>query len=135
MDEFTALLKHTPDTLARHYVLNSRREPVPCRDSDLWNSWFEDTERRTVAMCRINGVVISTVFTGLDQNFLGYGPPLLWETMVFNGRDDRWSARYASQAAALRGHAAAIKRTEARARKKQRDPADQRAFSTWLAGG
>lgn len=28
---------------------------------------------------------VSTIFLGLDHNYSGKGPPILWETMVFGG--------------------------------------------------
>jgi hypothetical protein len=36
-------------------------------------------------------LIVSTVFLGLDHNYSGHGPPLLFETMVFqDGKSDTW---------------------------------------------
>lgn len=47
---------------------------------------------------------VSTVFLGLDHNWSGEGPPILWETIVFGGPRCREMNRYDSRAAALAGH-------------------------------
>lgn len=53
---------------------------------------------------------VSTVWLGLDHNFSGVGPPIIFETMVFGGgeewEDAQW--RYSTEAEALAGHQAAI---------------------------
>lgn len=69
------------------YILNLRGEPVPCDSLMEWAEWFEHADRR-VAFDKVGTSEISTVFLGLDHNF-GDGPPLLWETMIFRGRE--WS--------------------------------------------
>lgn len=48
-----------------------------------WARFMESPER-TVGLTRLveQGVVVSTVFLGLDHSF-GGGPPLWFETMVF----------------------------------------------------
>jgi hypothetical protein len=63
-------------------------------EADLleWGKWFQDADRH-VAQTEIGDFWISTVFLGLDHQF-GEGPPLLFETMVFNkDRDDLWCER------------------------------------------
>lgn len=52
-------------------------------------------------------VTISTVFLVLDHNFSG-GPPVLWETMVFDGPLDQHCDRYNSVAMAKAGHAETV---------------------------
>jgi hypothetical protein len=77
---------------------------------DLWE-WvvlFEDTERRQVARTTIGRVTISTVWLGLNHCFLGEGPPLIYETMIFGGPHDEAQWRYASKEAALAGHDRAV---------------------------
>jgi hypothetical protein len=65
-------------------------------------------DTRAVAVDRVGGRVVSTVFLGLDLRH-GEGAPVLWETMVF-GDDgaDLGCLRYTSEADALSGHAAAL---------------------------
>lgn len=60
---------------------------------------------------------ISTVFLGLDHNFFGNGPPILYETMIFAASDDATDEmwRYATREQALAHHqklVVAMRRTE-----------------------
>lgn len=68
--------------MIEHYVLDEHGNP---KLSDIWGwaKMFEDTKSRTVKQEHIGGLLISTVFLGLNHNFTGSGPPVLWETMVF----------------------------------------------------
>lgn len=60
---------------------------------------------RTIAITDIDGWRVSTVFLVLDHNFTGVGPPILWETMVFNSEGDiEGCLRYSSREDAQRGH-------------------------------
>ena len=67
----------------RHYILDGRK--LVEVDLLTWSKWFETAgDKRRVARDTINGYLISTVFLGLDHNFLDTGKPLLFETMVFD---------------------------------------------------
>ena len=68
-----------------------------------WASALEG-ERR-VDVTEVNGLTVSTVWLGLDHNF-GHGPPLIFETMVFERDEERdgYAERYATLAAAEAGH-------------------------------
>lgn len=88
----------------RLYILDGDT-PVPCIAPKTWAEWFEKDERRIVARTNVTAdVIVSTVFVGIDHAFHG-GPPVLWETMVFGGKLDQKQRRYASAAAARKGHA------------------------------
>jgi len=53
-----------------------------------------------------NGRWVSTVWLGLDHSF-GSGPPLIFETMVFQNRSDMGDLdceRYSTEAEAIAGH-------------------------------
>jgi hypothetical protein len=39
---------------------------------------------------------LSTVFIGLDHRFVGEGPPIVFETMVFGGKYDQYQDRCAT---------------------------------------
>jgi hypothetical protein len=53
--------------------------------------------------------LISTIFTGVDQE-ISKGPPLLFETMIFrDGVEAENLGRYATWSAAEQGHRAAVK--------------------------
>lgn len=54
---------------------------------------------------------VSTVFLGMDHQYNMGGPPLIYETMVFDNREkgrelgvDRYCARYSTREQALAGH-------------------------------
>lgn len=81
----------------KHYILDEEGNPVSA-DFMTWVTWFEDSCRdfdktkRRVAMTSIGQYKVSTVFLGLDHSF-GKGPPILWETMVFNkkSKGKKWN--------------------------------------------
>jgi hypothetical protein len=89
-----------------HYILNISGDPVPEPDVMKWALWFEEhnNDRRIARTELPDGVVVSTVFLGLDHSF-GRGEPLLFETMIFGGPHDETQDRYATRQAAINGHA------------------------------
>jgi hypothetical protein len=89
------------------YVLGVDGKPLLMEDFLVWARWLE-TADRTVAVNHVEGVDVSTVFLGLDQNFSGKGDPMLWETMIFGGEHDQEQWRYTSREEALLGHVAAL---------------------------
>lgn len=78
-----------------HYILDDDRNVVLIevwKDGRIilsaltqWARWFEDDSNRRVARTEFEGGHVSTVFLGLDRNFMGEGPPMVFETMVFGG--------------------------------------------------
>jgi len=88
-----------------YYVLNEHGDAVPC-DLMTWARRLESTNR-IVQQDTIGGVFVSTVFLGLDHNF-GHGPPLLFETMIFDGFHDNYQERYSTYDEAIEGHARAM---------------------------
>jgi hypothetical protein len=80
--------------------------PIEGPDACLvWARLFEG-DYREVAKTRLwNGVFVSTVFLGLDHNW-GEGPPLIFETMVFDSsRKYEPQERYSTEEQARAGHA------------------------------
>lgn len=59
---------------------------------------------------------VSTVWLGIDHNFLGIGPPLVWETMVFGGDRDEECRRYATRAEAFDDHERIVRELRAEVR-------------------
>lgn len=57
-------------------------EPVPVENLLEWGRWLQTSDRH-VAETFIGEHRVSTVFLGLDHNYCGDGPPLLFETMAF----------------------------------------------------
>lgn len=73
---------------------------------------FGDFEYKRIELTEVGPYQVSTVWLGLDHNFLG-GPPLIFETMVFTS--DSWEGkellldlecqRYSTEEEARKGHA------------------------------
>jgi hypothetical protein len=69
--------------------------------------------RRVAETKTANGYRVSTVLLGLDHDFTGNGPPLIFETMVFkDNMSDLDCRRYATKAAAEAGHKEMVKTWE-----------------------
>lgn len=101
------------------YVLNETGEPVPERDLLKWATWYE-TAQRHVALTEFAWGRVSTIFLGLDHNFLLraeddplHYKPILWETMVFRGTLTGEQRRYRSREEALKGHRTMVERAKA----------------------
>lgn len=91
------------------YILNGKR-PEACGDLLRWARWIETAERH-VASTQIGDVWVSTVFIGLDHNFFGEGPPVLFETLAFVNHQSAETlafARYSTWEEAEAGHGAAV---------------------------
>ena len=90
--------------------------PVPCDDLTEWARWFQ-TADRVVFQDQLEGHLVSTVFLGLDHRFLGKGPPILFETMVFCKHEkpacefDCDQRRYCTWLEAEAGHKVMVGRT------------------------
>lgn len=90
--------------MTRHFILDDEGNIQPA-DVMTWARWFEKKDVRIVKQTQIGPVFVSTVFLGLDHNFSGKGPPLIWETCVFMSPDgDGRIRRYAEREEAWRGH-------------------------------
>jgi hypothetical protein len=87
--------------MIRYYVLDKNNNPKPV-SVDRWAFTFEH-HRRVVARETIGGVIVSTVFLGLDHSF-GSGPPLIFETMVFDADESLICRRYSTWNEAVEGH-------------------------------
>jgi hypothetical protein len=84
------------------YILDGEI-PVPCEDLLQWGAWME-TGDRVLKQERVGQFWVSTVFIGLDHQY-GAGPPLLFETMVFDAdRHNVYQYRYSTWELALKGH-------------------------------
>lgn len=74
--------KH-PEWLGQ-YIESPDGVPIPCYDMQEWNDFLE--HRKHVAKTTVGEHWVSTVFLGLDHQW-GDGPPLLYETMVFENEE------------------------------------------------
>lgn len=86
---------------------------VPAKDVLDWATWCQSNSR-IVRQDHIGPLFVSTVFLGLDHDFTGKGPPLVFETMIFDGNDDAYQTRCATWHEAEFMHEAAL--VEARQR-------------------
>jgi hypothetical protein len=75
-----------------------------------WIAAYERTDERHVVQQFIGDYWVSTTWLGLDHNW-GDGPPLIFETMVFQAVDkevisweDLLCERYSTEKEAIRGH-------------------------------
>ena len=89
---------------ADKYILDGHT-PIPCEDTQEWGRWYEkNVEQRRVGLTDLeNGVRVSTVFLGLDHQW-GDGPPLLFETLVFEGMNDEYMERCSTWDEAVEQH-------------------------------
>jgi len=94
---------------------------VPVRVDNMleWAKWFESAgDERIVRQDRagkLNEILVSTAFLGIDHRFAnahlpegGKLPPLLFETMIFNGGHDGYQARCSTREEALVQHQHAL---------------------------
>lgn len=94
--------------MSDHYILDGHKT-VAC-DLLTWARWLdENNESRIVKKDTVGKSRVSTVFLGLDHSF-GDGPPLLFETLVFEGPLEDEMDRYSTWEEAERGHAVMVER-------------------------
>jgi hypothetical protein len=103
----------------RHGILDEDGNVVEC-DLMTWALWFERSRQRIIEQDEIEGFWVSTIFMGLDHQYLPKGRPLWFETMVFHAPEydpehDRmrrqeagYCERYSTLKEARRGHLAAV---------------------------
>jgi len=85
------------------YILKDR-EAVEEPDLMKWARFMEDRHANIVKRETVGPSKVSTIFLGLDYQF-GDGPPLIFETLVFDGKLDQQMMRYSTWEEAERGHA------------------------------
>lgn len=94
-----------------------KRDGTPYHGKDDVLEWARDFEKvnRIVKRDRLfNGMVVSTVWLGIDYNFSPKGKPLIFETMVFSNEglqvDERDMDRYSTEDKAVKGHEEMVKK-------------------------
>jgi hypothetical protein len=92
------------------YILEGRT-PKAVADLIEWARWFEKADRH-VARDEINGILVSTVFLGLDHGWGMHSRPVLFETMVFGGKYDQSQERYCTWDEAEAGHKQWLKKVQ-----------------------
>lgn len=79
-------------------------------DLMTYAKWCEGNDKH-VADEIVGDSRISTIFMGIDRSY-GYGPPILFETMVFGGALDLEMARYYTWDEAEAGHKEMVERVK-----------------------
>lgn len=113
------------------YILDDNDHPIPVSAPLEWARWKEENWRRCLVgrdeWRQGDGLIrVSTVFLGHDHNFAPWGPPILYETMVFlrpappGYEPPQW--RYHTAAEAAAGHAAVVAATRREVRPEQGVP-------------
>lgn len=84
-------------------------QPVWVSDAEYY-AFSGDFKNMHVAETHLGTRRVSTVFLGIDHNFGGSDPPILFETMIFEGDSysDLYCDRYATWEQAVAGHAKAV---------------------------
>jgi len=91
-----------PDYMAKFMYVLEGHVPRPAWSVHEWTQYMETAERH-VADTEVGDARVSTVFLGTAHSF-GYGPPLLFETMIFGGKYDDYQRRYCTWEEAEQGH-------------------------------
>jgi hypothetical protein len=73
---------YDPVVLQR-YVLDDEGNPVRQDNPAEWKAFMLNVERRRVAVDEAGKWTVTTLFTGIDHDLLGNGPPVLWKTSVY----------------------------------------------------
>jgi hypothetical protein len=99
------------ERLFTFYMLDQNNNVVPATMME-YATWMQETDR-TIAFKEEDGVIVSTVFLGVDMGIMhGFdSDPVVFETMVFCDprsplwkKYDRISVRYRSYENAIKGH-------------------------------
>lgn len=91
--------------MSKFFILDADDNIASIDDAIAWGEWFEaNPKKRQVAYNHKRGVVVSTVFLGLDHSFLDDVPPILFETLVLKDGKEHTCARYNTRLEALKGH-------------------------------
>lgn len=88
--------------MGKYYILKGT-EVIPA-SVEQWAESFNDRENRIVEQNHIGEILISTVFLGLDHSWNAGDPPMIFETMIFEGKYDEYQERCSSYKQALKMH-------------------------------
>jgi len=97
-----------------YYYLNLDKSVRLCTLEE-WGLQLEEMRRndsKHVSDTEVNGKRVSTVWIGINHNFLGNGKPLIFETMIFDNDNNScyeiYCDRYSTWDEALAGHEKAV---------------------------
>lgn len=110
-----------------YFVLDENGNVKEVHDVRIWATWFETHQKEKILIQeQVGPAWVSTVFLGLNHAF-GDGPPLIFETMVFDSTEEtrnepvvlgkpapQWTEeemyRYSTREEALAGHAKVVEK-------------------------
>lgn len=102
------------------YVLDAEGCPIKAETRQEWYEFFNDNDRRRMALTEVGDVRVSTVFLGIDHDFSRHSDyddptykPVIFETMVFGGPLDEECERYRTPAEWRAGHEKWVERVKA----------------------
>ena len=101
----------------KHFWYNIEGEPIDLHEAD---DLIPDIEKRRVAVYDDGEYRVSTIHTVLDTALLDGGPPMIFETMVFDPDRERLFGRYPTKESALKGHQQAVELAKEEARRRRR---------------
>lgn len=85
------------------YILKDKNPIIA--DYEDWTIWMQSNHiLRNVKQSQFNGGMVSTVFLGIDHNLSGVGEPVVFESLVFGGINDKELMRYSTWEEAVQGH-------------------------------
>jgi hypothetical protein len=101
--------------MSQWYYLDENKNALPC-DIETWAKQLEDMRKNKtnrIAYEIIDGKRISTIWIGMNHNFMGNdyseARPFIFETMVFDNKgDDCYCYRYSTWQEAEEGHKKAV---------------------------
>ena len=91
-----------------YYILEGHT-PVPVKDIHEWADRWEKKDRRVKRDELFGGIVVSTIFLGIDHSW-DEGFPVLFETMIFGGFYDQYQTRCSWWEEAECQHAVAVRK-------------------------
>lgn len=97
--------------MSGYYALDKDHNVVPAGLSEF-AEMFKSSDRVVAKTTIYDGCEVSTVFLGLDHRFVGDGPPIVFETLVFGGPFAQEMDRYSTWADAEAGHARMVEKCQ-----------------------
>ena len=99
--------------IGKRYILLNK-QPHLEENLDIWRQWIGNPNHRNVKQYKKHGLHVSTIFLGLDRNSSNMGPPILFETMLFDDKSgvEKGQWRFATWDKAVAHHDKLIKSIE-----------------------
>lgn len=97
------------------YIYDKQGQPI---EMEQFAALLADLDYKIVGRTKIGNAEVSTVWLGIDHNFMREdSAPLIFETMIFGGGHDEFQWRWHTEEEAIDGHDAIVE-----ALKEDRDP-------------